>query len=504
MRSSTKPLIALAATASALALTACATVGPNFKPPAGPSGPAASGYAMAGDATPAGARLSPETRVAGPWWQAFGSPELDAAIREGLASSPTVAEARANLEKARAQAAAVRGAQSPQIDANAVSERERINLAAFGFSGFPGQPPISSPTINLYQVGASVSYDLDLFGARRRATERAQAQAEAAERQADAAYLTLSGNMAMQAMKIASLRGQIAATQEIVADDRRVIEIVRKAEAAGGEAHSALSGGVAQLAEDEALLPPLKRDLDAARHQMALLAGKSPAEWTAPDFDFARITAPAETPVSLPSQLVRHRPDILQAEANLHAATAAVGVAIANQYPDLRLSANLTQEAIKPGDIFKADAAAWDILGGLSAPIFHGGTLKAERKAAEADARVALARYEQTVLKVFVEVSDVLSNLGSDQQAIASLEHAVQAAEASANDAQNALRLGGGPMVDVVQAQRTLSRQRRALVEAQGRRYGDLVQLYAATATEWRPADMPARGAARPTSPDAP
>ncbi|HXA37620.1 MAG TPA: efflux transporter outer membrane subunit [Phenylobacterium sp.] len=498
MPSSTKPLTLLAVSASALALAACTTVGPNFKAPAGPSGPAASGYAMAGDAAPSGVRLSPDARVAGPWWQAFGSPELDAAIRQGLAGSPTVAEARANLEKAQAQAAAVRGAQLPQVDANASAQRERINLAAFGFSGFPGQPAIHSPTINLYQVGGSVSYDLDVFGGRKRATEKAVAQAEAAARQADAAYLSLSGNMAMQAMKIASLRGQMAATKEIIADDQRVIDMVRKAEAAGGEAHAALSSGVAQLAEDQALLPPLQRDLDAARHQMALLAGKSPAEWTAPDFDFARITAPGEAPVSLPSQLVRNRPDILQAEADLHAATAAVGVAVANQYPDIRLSAMLTQEAIKPGNLFRADAAAWDILGGVTAPIFHGGTLKAERKAAEADARVALARYEQTVLKAFVEVSDVLSNLGSDQQAIASLELANQAAESAARDAQSALRLGGGPMVDVVQAQRTLSRARRALVEAQGRRYGDLVQLYAATAADWRAADTaaapPAKG----------
>jgi NodT family efflux transporter outer membrane factor (OMF) lipoprotein len=489
MPSSTKSHLALfAASASALALAACTTVGPNFKAPAAPSGAAASSYAMAGDATPSGVQLSPEVRAAGPWWQAFGSPELDAAIRQGLAGSPTVAQARATLERAQAQLRAVRGAQQPQVDANASIQRERINLAAFGFTGFTGLPPIQSPTINLYSIGASVSYDLDIFGGKKRATEQAQAQAEMATRQADAAYLTLSSNMAMQAMKIASLRGQIAAVKEIVADDRRVIDIVRQAEAAGGEAHSALSGGVAQMAEDEALLPPLQRDLDNARHQMALLAGKSPSEWTAPDFDLERITVPVETPVSLPSELVRSRPDILAAEADLHAATAAVGVAIANQYPDIKLSAALTQEAIKPGDIFNADAAAWDLLGGITAPIFHGGTLKAQRHAAEADARLALARYEETVLVAFVQVSDVLSNLGNDQQAITSLQRAADAAESSAMDTQNALRLGGGPMVDVVQAQRTLSRARRALVEAQGRRYSDFVELYAATATDWLPA----------------
>jgi NodT family efflux transporter outer membrane factor (OMF) lipoprotein len=441
---------------------------------------------MTGDAAAPGVKLSPDARTAGPWWQAFGSPDLDGAIRQALADSPSIAEARATLEKAQDQARAVRGGQFAQVDANASAERERINLAAFGFSGFPGLPPISSPTINLYQVGGSVSYDLDIFGGKKRATEQANARAQSAARQADAAYLTLSGNIAMQAMKIASLRAQIAETEAIVADDRRVIDIVRRAEAAGGEAHTALSGGIAQLAEDEALLPPLRRDLDIARHQMALLVGKSPSEWTAPDFELKALKSPAEIPVSLPSQMVRNRPDILAAEADLHASTAAIGVAVAAQYPDIKLSAVLTQEAIKPGDIFKADSAAWTVLGGLTAPIFHGGTLKAQRAAAEADARISLARYEQTVLKAFVQVSDVLSNLGSDQQAIASLQVANRAAEAGAQDTQNALRLGGGPLVDVVQAQRTLSRARRALVEAQGRRMSDLVELYAATAADWR------------------
>ena len=333
-RSFRLPLRALAVSASALTLAACRTVGPNFKAPAAPSGAAAAGYAMAGDAAAPGVRLSPDARTAGPWWQVFGSPELDGAIRQALANSPSVAEARATLERSQAEARAVRGAQFAQVDANAAAERERINLAAFGFSGFPGSRRCPSPTINLFSVGGSVSYDLDLFGGHKRATEAANARADAAARQADAAYLSLSGNVAMQAMRIASLRAQIAESNAIVADDRRVIDIVRKAEAAGGEAHTALSGGVAQLAEDEALLPPLQRDLDAARHQLALLVGKAPAEWTAPDFDLAQFTPPDDIPVSLPSSLIRTRPDILAAEADLHAATAAIGVAVANQYPE--------------------------------------------------------------------------------------------------------------------------------------------------------------------------
>ncbi len=469
----------LLAAASALALSACAAVGPDFKAPAAPTG---AGYAMAGDAPAPGVRLSPDPRAAGPWWQAFGSPALDGAIRQALADSPTLAEARAKLEKAEAQAAAVRGAQSAQVDLGGSGQRERINTASFGFSGFP------SPTINLFQVGGSVSYDLDLFGGRRRASEKAAAQAEQAARQADAAYLTLSGQVAVQAMKIASLRGEIAALSEIIADDQGVIDMVRKAEAAGGEARSAISGGTQQLAEDQALLPPLQRELDAARHQMALLAGKSPTEWTAPDFDLASFTAPAEVPVSLPSDLVRRRPDILAAQAEMHAATAAIGVAVANQYPDVRLGANFTQGAIRPENLFNYAASGWSLLAGVSAPVFHGGALKAERAAAEAEARAAMARYQQTVIRAFVQVSDVLANLGHDQEGITALQRAVDAAAANSKDAQTAYRLGGGPLVQVTQSHRALSRTRRALVRAQGQRMSDLVELYTATAADWRTA----------------
>jgi NodT family efflux transporter outer membrane factor (OMF) lipoprotein len=484
---STRSLRAALVAGSALSLAACAAVGPNFKAPAGPTGRAAAGYAMSGDLAPAGVRLSPDARAAGPWWQAFGSPELDQSIRLALADSPSLAEARETLQRARAQAAATRGAQLPQVDANASAQRERINLSAFGFSGFPGFPPLSNPEISLFSVGGTVSYDLDLFGGKRRATEEANARAEQAARQADAAYLALSGNMALQAMQIAGLRAQIAAVNEIIAGDQRVIDMVRKAQAVGGESSSAITGGLSQLATDQTLLPPLLRQLEQARHQMALLAGKSPAEWTAPDFDIARLTVPTDVPISLPSELVRRRPDILAAEAEMHAATAAVGVAVANQYPDVRLSANLTQSALEPSKLFNYNATGWQLLSGVTAPIFHGGTLKAQRQAAEAEARASLARYQQTVIRAFAQVSDVLSNLGTDQAQIASLQQSVDAAQANLKDAENAYRLGGGPLINVVDAQRALSRSRTNLVAAQGQRLSDLVELYTATAADWRP-----------------
>jgi NodT family efflux transporter outer membrane factor (OMF) lipoprotein len=261
---------------------------------------------------------------------------------------------------------------------------------------------------------------------------------------------------------------------------------VQKAQAAGGEARAALSVGAAQLAEDEALAAPLQRQLDAVRHQLALLVGKSPAEWSAPPFDLARLDGSAVVPLTLPSELVRRRPDILAAEAELHAATAEIGVAVANQYPNLSLTGDFTQTSIKPEDLFGYASSGWHMAAGATAPIFHGGTLKAERRVAEAEARAAQARYEQTVLRAFVQVSDVLSALAADEAAIASLQRANAAADASARDAQTAYRLGGGTLLQLVDSQRTVSRARRALAEAQGQRFTDLVQLYAATATDWR------------------
>jgi len=463
-----------------LVLGACTTVGPNFKRPEPPAGATSESYAMAGDPQPAGVAISPDARAAGPWWEAFGSPELNAVVRQALADSPTLAEATATLARTRAEADAVRGRQLPEATLDAGFQRERVNVQALGFGNFP------NPTVSLFSIGGTVDYDLDLFGGRKRATEEANAMAEAEARRADAAYLALSGNVALQVMRIASLRAQIAAVESVIADDRTVLDMVQRAEQAGGEPKSAIATSQAQLAEDESLLPPLRREVNTARHQLALLVGKTPAEWAAPDFDLARMTAPAAVPVSLPSTLVRNRPDILAAEADLHAATAAIGVATAELYPNLSLTATFTQTASNTSRLTRYGSSGWNIGPQLTAPIFNGGRLRADRRAAEEDAKVSFARYQQTVLKAFTQVSDVLAALGAGQQWIEALTRAADAAQTNANYAQTAYRLGAGTLLAMTDAQRQYSRARRALIQAQGQQFSDLVQLYAATATDWR------------------
>ena len=462
----------------AFIMGACTTVGPDFKSPSAPADEA-SGYAAPGDPTPANVRLEAQARVAGPWWLAFQSPELNEVISLALATSPTVAEATATLERAQAELNMARGEQRAQADLTASARRTRINSRLFGFSNF------TPPTINLYSIGSSVSYDLDLFGGGRRATERAAAMAEVARQEADAAYLTLSGNVARQAMMIAALQAEIAAIEAVIADDRRIFEMVKRAYAEGGAPLSDAAAAYKLMTDSEASLPRVQRDLATARHQLALLVGRAPGTWSAPDFDLQKISAPSEIPVALPSVLLRQRPDILAAEAELHAATAAIGVAEASRYPDIQLTATLTQTATTPESLFGYSGSGWNLFSGLTAPILNGGVLKARQRAAEAEARVALARYQHAVLRAFVQVSDGLSDLGADSQTHAADLRSLAAAEATLRTAHAAYAQGGANMRQVIEVQQEVSRARQVAARSRGQQLVDLVALYAATATDW-------------------
>lgn len=483
---SARVLFCAGAVAAAATLAACTTVGPDFKPPASPS--AAPGYAMAGERAPASVRLDPEARTAGPWWQAFGSLALDQTVRLALADSPGVEEAKATLERYQASEAEIAGDRKLQAELTSNAQRQKFNPNAFGFKGggaaFPGFG--TARTFNLYSLGGRVSYDLDLFGGGRRQVEQAGARTEYAQRQADAAYLTLSGSVAIQAMRIAGLRDEIKAIEAITEDDRTLLGLAHKALDLGGIPRTTLTGVEAQLAEDEAVLPPLRREYDTARHRLALLVGKSPADWTAPDFDLAQMAVPATVPVSLPSGLIRQRPDILAAEADLHAATAAIGVKVADQYPNLRLSANGAFTALTPGDVISTDSTGYTLLAGLTAPLFDGGARKARTRAAEAEARVAMARYRQTVLKAFTEISDSMGALTRDQEELDALAGAVSHSQQLADDTLAAARLGARTAGDVIQSRRQLDRDLRNLAQARARQLSDFVSLYVASAADWR------------------
>ena len=461
----------------AIAVGGC-TVGPNFAAPAPP--PPAAGYASDG-ANRAVLGGGPDQR----WWTAFGSPELDGLVDRAMASNHSLEASRATLSSTRERIAAVAGRKLPQVDASARVERELANLAAFGFSGGSGFPAISNPEFNLYTVGGGVSYDLDLFGRNRRALEQVTAEAEARERETEAAHLTIAGRVVMQVLAIAAFNDRIAAANELLTERERTVSLTRKREKAGVGTQVEILSAEAQLANDRSDLPELEQQLAEGRAMLAVLLGISPAELGTTAFSLAQFKLDAAVPVALPSALVHKRPDILVAEARLHAATAAIVVATAKLYPDITLGASLSQSSPAVGDILSSGFRGYDIFAGLTAPIFHGGTLKAGKRGAEADARVAAATYRQTVTEAFGQVSMLLSALQNDARALTIQREAVDVAGRSRVLSRRSFEVGNSGILQVIEANRSWQRARLAMVDVQARQFENVARLYVATAGGW-------------------
>ncbi len=464
-------------------LPAGCTVGPDFTRPSPPGAGAFIGaqeIARSTAGAPQPIAASPRLR----WWEAFGSPAMDALVDRAIANNAGLAASNATLGRARAQIAAVAGRALPQVDANGRIEREQINLAAFGFDStvFPG---IGNPTINLYTVGGGVGYDLDLFGANRRRLEEARAQGEAQLHATEAAHLTIAGRVVNQVLTIAAIRARIATTRDLLGEDRRLVDLTEKRRKGGEGTLVEVLNVQSQLANDQGDLPQLEQSLDAARHMLATLIGVMPAELGPTDFDIAQFTLPRQVPVTLPSDLVRKRPDILQAEADLHAATAQIGVATAALYPDVTIGASIATAAPLVGHLFTSGARSYDLFGGVTAPIFHGGTLKAEKRAAEAVAKAREATYRETVLEAFQQVADLLDALQADQRSLANQESAAGTAMRSRDLSRRSFQVGNSGILTVLDAERLHQRAQIALVEARARQYLNVARLYVATAGGW-------------------
>ena len=455
---------------AACGLAAC-TVGPDFVRPAPPVQP---GYTAQPIVLPpagpedAQQRLAAGAAVPAQWWRLFGSPTLDATVARALADSPTVDQASAVLAQARQAVRVAAAGLYPQAELGAAASRSGQRSGTGAASG------------SLYDIGPLVSYAPDVFGATRRRVEQQEALAEVQQAQLDAARLTLAATVVEQAIAIASARAQIAAVDAVLATDRDNLDLVRLAVDAGTGAPVDLLAAQSQLAGDEALLPPLRQQLAAARDALAMLVGRSAGDWVAPDFDLATLALPTDLPVVVPSELVRSRPDIRAAEAQLHAANAAVGIATTDLYPQITLSASWTQQSANLGTLFDGASGLWSVAAALTAPLFHGGALRAQRQAAVEGFRAQLAAYRQTVLLAFNQVADVLQALDHDAQSIAAQRKALDAADASLRLAQDSYAAGAGSFLQVLVAQRGAQQARLGYVRAASQRRLDTVQLFTA------------------------
>jgi NodT family efflux transporter outer membrane factor (OMF) lipoprotein len=462
------------------------TVGPDYHRPAVT---AAAGYRPANDDTTNVGPIQTAVgeKVVADWWTLFQSPALDRLVREAIKANPTLEAARARLAKAR-DAAGAEG-QPLHLDATASLKEERANLNAFSGGAFTDLPSIGgisfppNPQFPLYSIGAAVSYNPDLFGGVRRRRESLQASIDTQARELDAAYLTLTGQVVAQALTIGDATVQIRDLRAVVETDEADLDFARRAVAVGGAPRVQLAEIESQLAQDRAAIPAQQQRMDAARHRMAALLGRSPAEFNAPPFDENSGVLPTRLPVAVPSALVRNRPDILEAEARLHAATAEIGVATANLYPNITLSATLNQDALSPQTLFDPIATSWAIGPSLTVPIFHGGELQARKREAEDEARAALADYRQTVLAAFNQVADLLQAIAHDNQAYADQTEALDHAAKRVEMLRQAQAAGGASAVQLLHAERDLRRIRLTL-QAQGSgRYGDSALLLLATAS---------------------
>jgi len=478
----------LAAALAAMAVLSGCEVGPDFLRP---SPPAVESYVSpqkpelgSAGANEIAQRLKVGDAVIEGWWTLFHAPALDQVVQRAIADNRTLTAAKFTLAQAQQAVIQARGGLYPQIDLNASAERQRTS-ASRASQSTSSRAGGGSDIFNLFSVGPTVSYAVDVFGQTARRIEQQEALAENQRYQLAAAYLTLTGNSVAQAITIASLRAQIGAIEEIVADDERNADLVRQQVAAGKAAQVDVLAAESQLANDRTQLPPLMQQLSAARHALSILVGQFPGQWSVPDFDLSGFALPADLPLTLPSELVHRRPDILAAESTLHANSAAIGVATAQMYPSLTLSGSVGTESLKTDTLFEHSTMFWSLALGIAAPIFHGGALEAQREGAVDAFQASFATYQQTVLQAFAQVSDTLRALEHDAQLIDDERNALDASESSLRLQQLSYAAGKTNLLQLLDAERVYQQARLGYERAEAQRYQDTAQLFLAMGGGW-------------------
>lgn len=461
-------------------LSACAA-NPN---PGGPAVPGVSQYTAQsayapikpGQGEPAQRFLESGAIPTG-WWRVFHVPPLNNLVKDALSGNLSVNVAQARLAEAQQAVVAARGGYYPTVDLGASVARQKG--PAFALALLP--PTVRTlPTFNLYSFGSTVRFSPDVFGETRRGVEQQMALAKAQRDQLAAVQLIISGDVVADALNIASLRQQMIVIKAMVRDDRQNLSLVQARFQAGKVGRDELLAAELQLVNDRARLPALKQQQSHADDALAVLVGQPPAAWTTPPFLLRDFVLPRDLPLSLPSALVRQRPDILAAQAELRASSAAVGVATARMYPHFTLSGSLDTAALTATSLFEQPSVIWTLAGGLTAPIFHGGALEARKKQAIAGFHASLAVYRQTVLQAFSQVADILWALRHDAELVTADRQALQLARTALKIRRLRYSAGTSGLLPLLDAQRSLQVARLAYIQSKLHRYLDSAQLFVA------------------------
>lgn len=457
--------------AGALLLLSACSSGPDFKTP---DSPKVDAYISKDEAVPLQERIALGKRIETEWWSLFASEALDDLVKRAVENNYDLIAAKETLAQAEEAVNASSGSLLPQASLNALAGRQKYGVALFGPSNF------SIPPFSYYEAGPSISWMPDIFGGAHRAVERQKALANYQAHQLDAIYVTITGDTVSAALEMASVNEEIAAVRKIIAEDHKTFELVQDSFDAGAATKIDVLKAQDRLDSDRAMLPAIEQRASISRHLLSILAANAPGDWVPPNLDLANFNLPQTLPVGLPSDLVKKRPDILAAEANLHAASAAIGVATANLYPRLTLTANMMQEALTPAGIFKSANNAWSLAAGLTAPIFDGGTLTAQKREAEHAYQAALAQYRQTILVAFKQVADALTSIAHDDEEMDVLNKALSTAVSLSALAQESYQAGAVGLLQVQDAERSTAKAQLDVIRAQHQRYQDCVRLFVA------------------------
>jgi NodT family efflux transporter outer membrane factor (OMF) lipoprotein len=488
-------------------LAAGCAVGPHYHRP---EAPANAGYApvplpQTSAATPIhggeAQRLISGRDIPFEWWQLFQSPALNALVERAFKANPTIPAAREALVQAQELVYAQRGYFFPTLNANYSFERQKIagNLTVDNVPGVEGNgdddlPPVqnlnSSPHTHpffydLHTAALTVGFVPDVFGSNWRQVESLAAQSDAQRFALEATYITLASNVVAAAIQEASLRAQIAATQQIIAADEKSLQILRDQFRLGFAMRIDVAAQEAALAQARMLLPPLQKQLAQTRDLLRVLVGNLPNQDIPETFELDALQLPPELPLSLPSRIIDQRPDVRAAEAQLHAANAQVGVAIAAMLPQFSITGSDGGTADQFAWMFRTGGPFWSIVGGVSQPIFEGGTLLHKERAAQAGLKQAAAQYQSTVITAFQNVADTLHASLADAEALAADVRAENSAKVTYDLTRRQMEVGYVNYLALLSAETAYQQTLLTRVQAQATRYGDTVALFQALGGGW-------------------
>ncbi len=466
-----------------ICLVGCA-VGPDFKTP---EPPAADSYtesklseetAQAKGAGGQAQRFLLGYDIPACWWHLFHSRSLNELIQKALKNSPNFQAALAALRQSESNLQISVASLYPFVDIQAFPERQRFNPAIFDVQSSP-------VTFNLFNATVNVSYTLDVFGAIRRQIEASEAQLDYQKFQVEAAYLTLTSNIVTTAITEASLEAQIQATKEFIASQEKILKITQQKLDLGGASQLDVLAQETQLAQTRAALPPLQNNLAKIHHALAVLIGELPSESKLPSFTLKDLHLPTDLPLSVPSLLVQQRPDIRAAEALLHVASAQVGVATANLFPQITLTGGYGWTSDRLQTLFQHDSNIWNVIANLLQPVFQGGSLIAKREGAMAAFDQAFSQYRQTVLQAFQNVADTLRALELDARQLQIQTAAEESAFNALTLTQAQYKLGAVSYLNLLNAETQYQQSRIGRIQAQAARYADTAALFQALGGGW-------------------